>query len=79
MSQRGPDLPAVPRARRSIAVAVYAVLAAGALAAWVSSDALGWPLGRTQSERDIVPAGVRSSPGGYRAFHFWHSGYQGGK
>ena len=31
------------------------------------------------SEHDSIPAGVRSSPGGYRAFHFWHSGYQGGK
>jgi hypothetical protein len=30
-------------------------------------------------ERDTVPAGVRSSPGGYRSFHFWHSGYHGGK
>ena len=26
-----------------------------------------------------IPASVRSSPGGYRSFHFWHSGYQGGK
>jgi hypothetical protein len=26
-----------------------------------------------------VPASVRSSPGGYRSYHFWHSGYQGGK
>ncbi|HEX4422693.1 MAG TPA: hypothetical protein VH165_32485 [Kofleriaceae bacterium] len=30
-------------------------------------------------ERDEVPASVRSSPGGYRSFHFWHSGYHGGK
>lgn len=29
--------------------------------------------------RDEVPASVRSSPGGYRSFHFWHSGYHGGK
>jgi hypothetical protein len=26
-----------------------------------------------------IPASVRSSPGGYRSFHFWHSGFQGGK
>ena len=25
--------------------------------------------------RDEVPASFRSSPGGYRTFHFWHSGY----
>ena len=26
-----------------------------------------------------VPASVRSSPGGYRSYHFWHSGFHGGK
>jgi hypothetical protein len=30
-------------------------------------------------ERDQVPPDVRQSPGGYRSFHFWHSGYHGGK
>jgi hypothetical protein len=30
-------------------------------------------------EREEIPASVRSSPGGYRSFHFWHSGYHGGK
>ncbi|MFN7944961.1 MAG: hypothetical protein U0Z53_06390 [Blastocatellia bacterium] len=29
--------------------------------------------------RQFVPADVRQSPGGYRSFHFWHSGYRGGK
>jgi hypothetical protein len=29
--------------------------------------------------RDEIPASVRSSPGGYRSFHFWHTGYHGGK
>jgi len=23
--------------------------------------------------------GARSSPGGYRSFHFWHTGFAGGK
>jgi len=31
------------------------------------------------AERQRVPADVRQSPGGYRSFHFWHSGYRGGK
>jgi hypothetical protein len=31
------------------------------------------------SEHVVVPASVRSSPGGYRSFHFWHSGFHGGK
>lgn len=26
-----------------------------------------------------IPASVRSSPGGYRSFHFWHTGVHGGK
>jgi hypothetical protein len=30
-------------------------------------------------ERDEIPASVRSSPGGYRSYAFWHSGYHGGK
>ena len=31
------------------------------------------------SERERIPPDVRASPGGYRSFHFWHSGYHGGK
>lgn len=30
-------------------------------------------------ERQKMPADVRQSPGGYRSFHMWHSGYRGGK
>lgn len=26
-----------------------------------------------------IPPDVRQGPGGYRSFHFWHSGYKGGK
>lgn len=37
----------------------------------------GWEPAAPQ--RDEIPASVRSSPGGYRSFHFWHSGYHGGK
>jgi hypothetical protein len=29
--------------------------------------------------RAEVPASVRSSPGGYRSWSFWHSGSHGGK
>jgi hypothetical protein len=31
------------------------------------------------TQRQVVPADVRNSPGGYRSFHFWHFGYRGGK
>ena len=30
-------------------------------------------------QRQIVPEDARKSPGGYRSFHYWHSGYRGGK
>ncbi|HEV2763127.1 MAG TPA: hypothetical protein VGV38_09040 [Pyrinomonadaceae bacterium] len=33
----------------------------------------------TLARRQTLPADVRNSPGGYRSFHFWHSGYRGGK
>jgi hypothetical protein len=50
----------------STAILVYAVVA-------FTGTEFGDP------EREVVPADVRQSPGGYRSFHFWHSGYQGGK
>jgi len=31
------------------------------------------------SARDRIPDEVRNTPGGLRTFHFWHSGYHGGK
>ena len=31
------------------------------------------------SEHVTIPASVRSSPGGYRSYHFWHTGFHGGK
>ena len=30
-------------------------------------------------DRDQIPSSVRSSPGGYRSYSFWHTGYHGGK
>lgn len=38
---------------------------------------LGWEFGN--EKRELLPPDVRKSPGGYRSFHFWHSGYRGGK
>jgi hypothetical protein len=64
--------------RRGGVITVYAVLATAAISAWVFAGATGFAFGSTSSH-DKVPASLRSSPGGYRAFHFWHSGYQGGK
>lgn len=50
----------------AVALLVYAALAL-----------TGVELGDTK--REVLPPDVRQSPGGYRSFHFWHSGYSGGK
>jgi hypothetical protein len=72
-----PDHPPVPRSKLSngaIALAVFGALVTGGYAAIAYTDyEPGSP------EREEVPASVRTSPGGYRSFHFWHSGYHGGK
>jgi hypothetical protein len=47
-------------------LALYGIVALG-----------GVEFGDTQ--RQVIPADVRQSPGGYRSFHFWHAGYRGGK
>ena len=56
---------------------LYLVLGAGLLLLYVGAAWAGWEL--TTSPRQVLPADVRNSPGGYRSFHFWHSGYHGGK
>jgi hypothetical protein len=73
-----PDQPPVPRSPRwssaSRALAAFAaVIVLGYAYVALTQYQLGSP------ERDEVPASVRASPGGYRSFHFWHSGYHGGK
>jgi hypothetical protein len=56
----------------------FYILMASGLTAWWLWAALGGREWRTP-ERSELPASVRSSPGGYRSFHFWHTGYHGGK
>ena len=56
---------------------LYLILGAGALMFYSVAAWSGWELGSPQ--RQQLPPDVRNSPGGYRAFHFWHSGYRGGK
>lgn len=73
-----PDQPPVPQPQLSKVVVVYAALATVALGLWVYAGTTGWVPVRS-SKRESVPAGIRSSPGGYRSFHFWHSGFHGGK
>jgi hypothetical protein len=56
---------------------LYVVLGAGALMLYSVAAWSGWEVGSPR--RQQLPADVRNSPGGYRSFHFWHSGYRGGK
>jgi len=30
-------------------------------------------------DQRVIPASVRNSPGGYRSYHIWYTGYHGGK
>jgi hypothetical protein len=47
------------------------------LLGYAAASLSGW--GPSPAPREVIPADVRSAPGGYRSFHFWHSGYRGGK
>jgi len=71
------DHPRVPRRRRTVLswfVLGFSMLVVGGYAALAYTQ---YEFG--QPEREEIPASVRASPGGYRSYHFWHSGYHGGK
>jgi hypothetical protein len=55
---------------------LYIASAALVLAWRLAAGLAGWEFGTPA--RDQLPAGVRGEAG-YRTFHFWHSGYHGGK
>jgi hypothetical protein len=56
---------------------IYLALGIFILAAYAVVALAGIEFGDPQ--RQVIPADVRQSPGGYRSFHFWHAGYRGGK
>lgn len=74
---RPPDRPPVPRPKRSILAIIMIVLSFGVVGGYAVMAFTQRELGNP--ERDEIPASVKSSPGGYRSYHFWHSGYHGGK
>ncbi|HEY1815914.1 MAG TPA: hypothetical protein VGG74_26370 [Kofleriaceae bacterium] len=71
------DQPRVPRAKRpvlaTIMIGFAGLVVAGYSALAFSQRELAAP------EREEIPASVRASPGGYRSYHFWHTGFHGGK
>ena len=56
----------------------YAIWCGIVVAAFAALEVSGVDLA-ARGQRENIPPSVRSSPGGYRSYHFWHSGYQGGK
>jgi hypothetical protein len=80
MSDRDPSPasgPRVPRDKPSRLAIAYGALGVVLVAGYLLSGLLGWSF--EDEERGALPAGVRTAPGGYRSYHLWHSGYQGGK
>lgn len=72
-----PDRPPVPRPRPSVVRWIALAFTVLVLAGYGAIAYTGREF--SEPERDEVPASVRASPGGYRSYHFWHSGYHGGK
>jgi hypothetical protein len=72
-----PDQPPIPVAPIRLKVKIWAAVCIAVVGFYGATTFLGWDA--EASERDEIPPSVRSSPGGYRTFHFWHSGYHGGK
>ncbi|MHB8419879.1 MAG: hypothetical protein ACYDCL_17525 [Myxococcales bacterium] len=56
---------------------LHKALVVGGLLLYASALRFGWDL--PSAHHELVPPSVRSSPGGYRSYHFWHSGFMGGK
>lgn len=56
---------------------IYLALGTATCVGYAAMSLMGWEV--SSSERNTIPGNVRQSPGGYRSYHFWHSGYHGGK
>lgn len=57
---------------------LYALVGGSLLALYAAHGFFGVDLFASDA-RDELPQSVRQTPGGYRTFIFWNSGYQGGK
>ncbi len=72
-----PSAPTLPGARPSWLVIAYGCFGAIVIGGYLLAGIFGWSF--EDEDRDAVPLSVRQAPGGYRSYHLWHSGYQGGK
>ena len=71
------DKPPLPKTFRSPWLYVLGALSVLVCTGYVYAAQTGWE--SREPERNELDPTVRSSPGGYRSYHFWHSGYHGGK
>jgi hypothetical protein len=60
-----------------VLIKAYIVLAACALGTYSTAAYTGWEY--HPAPPGLIDPSVRNSPGGYRSYHFWHSGFHGGK
>lgn len=72
-----PSGPRIPRDKPTWLTLAYGGFGAVVVGGYLLAGLFGWSF--EEEERDALPSGVRQAPGGYRSYHFWHSGYQGGK
>ena len=56
---------------------LYSIFGGGMLVAYLAASLSGWQIDNPKQQ--VLPPSVRSSPGGYRSYHFWHTGFHGGK
>jgi len=54
---------------------LYTIFGIGVVSLYSVAAMLGWEIGA--GSRHQLPPDARQN--GYRSFHFWHSGYHGGK
>lgn len=74
---RPPDRPPIPKPPRSIATGIVIAMCVVIVGGYTFFAFTQRELGG--DDRDEIPSSMRSTPGGYRSYSYWHSGYHGGK
>ena len=76
-AKRPPDRPPVPKKSGMALFVFVTAISTGIVAGYVVLASSQRELGT--EEHDAIPSSMRSTPGGYRSYSYWHSGYHGGK
>lgn len=74
--EAGPG-PQLPPPRPSWVVRAYTAFGVAVVLTYLAAGLYGWSF--EPEDEGAIPVGVRQFPGGYRSYHLWHSGFQGGK